>query len=322
MKKYILLLMALTVTGHLYGQIEKQMLPAELKQQTIIQEPPTLYKGFFKAGLTYNFSSVDKWFTEEGKRESTPGSSAAFTQSMSADFRYGITDRITIHASVPYVMSRTYQSIEGRYNLIDSVFINSWSQKGSGFGDMDFGVNCQIINESQSIPSLTLKTYFTLPTGRKNPTNVKDEQHYDDATGKGEYSAYANLQMRKIFYPYAADISVSYTYYSGCKRQLTPGGDEESFKTGNNLAFYGTFGIQLNDWISLSDMVSYTYKNKDQYDNPDWDYNEYTSQSLQNWFYLYFQVKKLRLGQGVSIPVWGKRTGADPDYFIFFEYVF
>ncbi len=321
MKGYISFLVFLGIASLAKAQVEKQLLPAELKQQTILTEPPTLNKGFFKIGASYIFTSIDKWFDENGKKVSTPGSIYSAERSIQLDLRYGITDRLTIHTSLPYIFSKTYNSVEGKYNIKDSSFVTKWSRNGVGLGDIDAGINYQLIKETSAYPSFTVKTWFTFPTGRKNPTNVKTDKIYDESTGKGEYSGEIVLQTHKVLYPFAYDLSVYYTIYSGCNKQLIPGNEEHYFKTGNSFMVSGSFGIQVNDWITLNDMMNFNYKSKDSYRDPLWAYNEFTMKGLDNYIYLYFQVKKLRLGQGASFSLWGRRYSADPGYYIFIDYV-
>jgi hypothetical protein len=304
------------------AQTEKQLLPSELKQKTIVTEPPTLYKGFFRAGLTYSWTTLDKMFDDSGKRISVPGSGYYMTRSISADLRYGIADRLTMHVGVPYMFYHMYQSAEGRSNLQDSVFIDSWDRKGNGIGDMDLGVDYQIIKESKTLPAITLKTFVSFPTGRKNPEDIVSDHQYKEPTGSGAYSALAILQIRKIVYPLSYDLSLFYNYKAKGKKIQSPGQDATGFKPGDIIQASGTLGFQVNDWICLNNMLMFNYKTDDLFDDPSLDYLEVGYQSLEYYFYLFFQVKQVRLVQSVSVPIWGKRGGADPGYFIMLSRTF
>jgi hypothetical protein len=298
------------------AQTEKQLLPSELKQKTAVTEPPTLYKGFFRAGITYSWTTLDKMFDDSGKRISVPGSGYYMTRSLSGDFRYGINDRLTVHLGIPYMFYHMYQSAEGRYNLQDSTFIDSWDRKGYGIGDMDLGADFQIMKESDAVPAITLKTFVSFPTGSKNPEDIVSDHQYKEPTGSGAYSAIAILQTRKIIYPLSYDLSFFYTYHAKGRKIQGPGAEATGFKTGDMIQGSGTVGFQVNDWICLNNMLMFNYKTDDQFDDPSLDYLEVGYQSLEYYFYLFFQVKQLRLVQSVSVPIWGKKGGADPGYFI------
>jgi len=49
-RNYLLASMALILGMPLYSQTEKQLVPSDLRQQTIVTEPVTLRKGFFRIG--------------------------------------------------------------------------------------------------------------------------------------------------------------------------------------------------------------------------------------------------------------------------------
>jgi hypothetical protein len=304
------------------AQTEKQFLPSELKQKTVVNEPPTLYKGLFKLGMTYSWTSVDKWFNDSGKKIPVPGSGYYMTRSITTDLRYGVTNRFTVHLGIPYMFYHMYESAEGRFNLRDSVFLTNWNRKGDGIGDIDIGGDYQIVEENAIFPALTLKTYVTIPTGRKNPENIVSQYEYKEPTGKGVYSLMGILQARKTIYPLSYDLSLFYSYYAYGKKVQEPGEDASGFKSGAIAQLAGTIGYQVNDWICLNNMLSYNHKAGDKYDDPNRAYLEYKSQSLDYYFYLYFQIKQLRLVQSVSVPLWGRSWGADPGYFIMVGYAF
>jgi hypothetical protein len=304
------------------AQTEKQYLPSEMKQKTVILEPPTLYKGFFKAGLTYAWTSVNSWYDADGKKTPVPGSGYYATRSILSDFRYGITDRLTVHLGVPYTFMHMYQSVEQRLNLQDLVNLKKWDRKGYGLGDVDLGADFQLLTEKENRPAITLKTFVTFPTGEKNPTDSTSQYEFKEPTGRGEYSLMGILQTRKVVYPWYLDLSLYYTHFLGGEKMQALGEPETGFQGGDLSQIAGTLGYQVNDWICLNNMVSLNLKSKDTYDDVNYAYLEYKSHSIDYYFYLYFQIKRLRLVQSVFVPLLGKSWGADPGYFIMMSYAF
>ena len=79
-----------------YSQTEKQIVPGDLKQQTIVTEPATLRKGFLRAGILLNYRVADKFFNDSGTKEyyttSTWNSKAAYNVTL----QYGLTDRLQL----------------------------------------------------------------------------------------------------------------------------------------------------------------------------------------------------------------------------------
>jgi len=60
-----LLFIIIIITSGTYAQVERVVLPGELRQETIVTEPPTLRKGFLRAGLAYSHAFIDKIFDEK-----------------------------------------------------------------------------------------------------------------------------------------------------------------------------------------------------------------------------------------------------------------
>ena len=74
--------MIISVHVSTYSQTENQVVPGDLKQQTIVTEPATLMKGFLRAGILLNYRVADRYFSESGSKEyytsSTWNSKAAY----------------------------------------------------------------------------------------------------------------------------------------------------------------------------------------------------------------------------------------------------
>jgi hypothetical protein len=302
----------------LYSQGEEQFLPSDQKQLTVVTEPATLYKGFFKTSINYNYSSVKNLFNNEAQKEIIPGASAARSSSLNFIAQYGITDRIELSLWIPYMMNKT----DHVFLLDDPTAAESYYTgrvEGFGLGDISMGIRAQVLKEQDRIPSLTLGSYLELPTGRKNPSNETGYMEFDEATGSGEFSLGIDAQVRKIAYPYSMDFTSGFEYKSGGQKIHFPGEVQTPFQSGN--VFYAIAGLDfhLNDWICISNDFNYTHIGK--YSLDDGLVGDIT------WAFswtpnIHFQVKKLRLAQGFIFPIKGRNFGGDPGFILIVQYIF
>jgi hypothetical protein len=322
MKKVILICLATLLPLITFSQVEKQLVPSDLKQQTIVTEPATLYKGFFRAGLTYHYSVIDKLYDSKAKKYYLPyniwGSSSGF----SVFLEYGFTDRLMASLDLPY--SNTLQVAYNRviwpeYNT-NTVF--SSSTRGRGIGDIGLEIKYQLIPEKESKSSLTGSFILAIPTGKKNFTNIKSATEYNLPTGDGYFSPQFELRYKKIKYPYSYMGYFSYTYrMKGSRLMASTDKTETGFKDGNGINMGGIFSFHLNEWIALKNVVDFFHNGKNVVEGmPDYNIDPQWVLSYQSL--LVFQVKKFRIGEGFVIPIKGKNTGADPTVVLLTQYIF
>jgi hypothetical protein len=323
MKKILLFICSLNIITDISGQVEEMIIPSDLKQQTIITEPATLRKGFFRIGTINSWGAVDRIFDESGKRSyvlGTNGWEISWTHEL--DLQFGITDRLQVSSQIPYVRMRNYYAGEIILPGYDTSWVNYNDIKSNGLGDISFAASYQILKENVRKPSLVGKLHFTLPTGRKNPTNIVNSRDYDRPTGYGETTLDFNLQLRKIFYPYSVTLYTSYLFHFKGKKMFNPGEEEISFKSGDLFYIGGSYNIHLNDWIVLGNEVAY-YK---------WWDNKYYGETTADqgitgrWVINYqpalvFQIRRFRFFEVIQFPLIGKYTGADPQYILGLQYI-
>lgn len=299
------------------GQIEKYLLPTEIKEQTIITEPATLQKGFFRTGLIFTYAFFDKIFDENNEKISPFESITAQSRSITAIAQYGLTDRLQINLRVPYISNKFNSSSIEEWPGVDSVISYHWQQDAKGLGDIELELFYQVLTEKPTRPSVTLRTNFRANTGKKDITNIKDENNYDAPPGTGEPRLSVDVHLRKIFYPYSFTFTARYDYYFGGNKVIKPGKDEVSFRTGNMIAVMGSANFHVNEWIALVNDIMYFYGRGDEEDgikifSEKWAFIYHP--------YLYFQIKRLRLAQSVEIPVKGCVYTADPQYILILQY--
>jgi hypothetical protein len=317
---YLCLLTLIPLIVH--SQTEKQLVPSDLKQLTIVTEPSTLYKGFFRTGMALSYGVVDKYFTNDSKKEYFLNSAWATNSGANFIFQYGISDRLQVEATIPYV-SDLRQSQNRLYApSSDTTIEYSFTLKGNGIGDCYLALKYQFIDEKTSKTSLTGSIDLTIPTGEKNPTNIKGDTNYDPPVGNGYFATTFGLKFRKIQYPYSYAGYLYYTYKLPGSKIMDPSDkDETEFKDGNHLDVGASFNIHLNEWIALTNELNLYHRAKDKIEN------EIPDEAIAAWAVSYeprlvFQIKRFRLAEAVRIPLKGKGVSADPLYVVIFQYMF
>jgi hypothetical protein len=325
MKNAVLITLILVFAYNVRAQIEEMINPSDLKQQTIITEPATLHKGFFRPGIIASYGINDRVFDESGKKSYLLETSGWLVSwDMLVSLQYGLIDRLEIMTNIPYRYERIFHSQFIEIPGPDSSIVQASKMKGAGLGDISLGAEFQIIKEDERKPSLSTKVLVTIPTGRKNPENVKSFREYDRPTGSGETTLDFILQLRKIIYPYSLTVYSSYIYHFESSKIFAPYEEEISFKSGDRLYLGGSFNVHLNDWIALMNEIAYFKW---------WDDEYYgitlADQGISNrWgiYYqpaLYFQIRKFRFYETVQLPLYGKNyIPADPSYTLGLFYTF
>jgi hypothetical protein len=323
MKKILIFIGSLNIIANISGQVEKMIIPSDLKQQTIITEPVTLRKGYFRIGILNSWDAIDRVFDESGNRSYIMESNTWSTSwSHELDFQYGITDRLQVSSQLPYERKKTFAATEVIFPGFDTSLV-VYLRKGNGLGDISFATSYQILQEDARKPSLVAELFITLPTGRKNPTNIIDSWEYDIPIGNGETKFEMHFQLRKIFYPNSVTVYTSYLYHFKGKKIFYPGEEEISFKDGDGFCIGGTYNIHLNDWIVLGNELTFLKWWDDKYYGVTsanqgttgcWGINYQPS--------LIFQLRRFRFFEVIQFPLYGKNIAADPVYTLGLQYIF
>lgn len=134
--------------------------------------------------------------------------------------RYGLTDRLSIEANVPYVFRDTRfvsGGAGGAANVVSEVETSS-----GGIGDVSAAVYYQLVKESARWPDVVTSLRVRAPTGRE-PFGIKliqpDTQNTnlnvpeDLPTGSGVWSATANVSVLRTYDPVILFANLGYTYH-------------------------------------------------------------------------------------------------------------
>ena len=304
------MLLALAFAG--FGQSQEELTPLEKKQLTVLAEPATLFKGFFRVAVRANHTSLDKFLDEDGNRRYYGNySSQIIGYGLTAS--YGISDRLMVAGRLPF----TYMEFTAT-NLIESTFldrqeINKFRRTGHGLSDIEFDAHYQFFQETRTLPAVVGFLTLRLPTGGKNPTDIVSDNEYREPVGAGETKLVFNAYARKVTFPYLYSFGVSYSYSLGGTKALIPGGDNTAFRSGDNILIDGSYGVHLNEWISLSGRALYGMSLEDEFGGVK---DGIESRYVQFSPTLAFQIKRLRLIQELSLMAWGSNVPTNPSYLI------
>jgi hypothetical protein len=322
MKKTLFIYILAMISSLAYSQTEKILNPADLKQQTVITEPLSLRKGFLRVGFTFSYGVLDKYYDDSGKKIYFPESTWGSAINTMLWLQYGITDRIMVEAGMPFVNDLTNYHSRLYAPGYDTMRIFNASNRAMGFGDLVVSGTYQIIPSEGHKFSMKSILDVTIPTGRKNPTNVKSSDEYDPATGDGVFVVTPQITARYLSYPYSLTAYVSYNYNFKGNRLIFPTDSlETGFKYGNSLFAGVMVGLHLNEWIALVNELNFHYAGKGEIDGVSQsDLN--TTWAVSYMPKLIFQIRRFRLGEVVNIPLKGKMISADPSYVLLVQYVF
>ncbi len=322
MKRSFLTYLLLLLSATAFCQTERQLVPSDLKQQTIVTEPVTLYKGFFRTGIILNYRVADKYFDKAGKKEYYLSSTWRSTSAYGIILQYGLTDRLQVDLKTEYRNKlQEFQNTEITAGTNTSVVVTT-RQKGLGLGDTHLALTYQVLQEIKKRMSLTGRINITVPTGEKNPTNIRSAEKYDLPVGEGTYALGVNISARKILYPYSLAAYLEYKHNFESAKKITATDDAEtSFRLGNRLETGLSINLHLNEWIALANEINFSDKGKGEIETA------ITQEIPVEWALSYepslvFQVKRFRLGESVRIPLKGKNVPADPLYKLMIQYLF
>lgn len=323
MKRRIIIISYLVLSTYLvHGQTEKLIVPSDLKQQTVVTEPLSIQKGFFRAGTLINYRVADRLFTDEGVKEYYRNTSWGSKASYGIIFQYGLTNRLQFDIVTEYLNNKQEVRKENVNTSTNTTVITSEKQKGLGFGDSHLSLKYQLLTERNGRTGIAIHTTLTIPTGEKNPTNIKSENQYDLPVGDGTYAISMSLNGRKVLYPYSFEGYCSFTHnFTGEKKLTSVALTETSFRMGNVVEAGVTVNLHLNEWIVLGNEVNFYHEQQGIIND--------TPSSLipESWALSYepgliFQVHRFRLGESVRIPVKGRNVPADPLFLLSAQYVF
>lgn len=248
----------------------------EQEKALVVREHAPLFerKFTFESGMTYSyydrrqlalsgFLALDAIFLGNINLDQSKASVAT----LDLTGRYGLTERISLEASVPYVWrdSRFVSAgVGGASTAISEVELRS-----SGVGDASVAAYYQLVKESSRWPDLVTSLRVRAPTGR-DPFGLKliqaddgnDNLNVPEAlpTGTGVWSATVNVSALRTYDPVILFANMGYTVYrpedfddiSPVLDQVSPA----EVSLGNSIQLSAGLAIALNDRSAVSFSVA------------------------------------------------------------------
>ncbi len=242
----------------------------------VVREHAPLFehKFTFDAGLTYayydrrqlalsGFLALDAIFL--GTINLDQAKATTYTLDLTA--RYGIGDRISLEANLPY-LERDSRFVSGGAGT-SAATLSEASIRANGIGDASIAGYYQFVKESAQWPDVVGSLRIRAPTGR-DPFGLKLIQKDEDntnlilpqtlPTGTGLWSATANVSVLRTYDPVILFGNVGYTYnksedfddISPVQDQVIPA----EVELGHTLQLSGGLAIALNDRSAVSFSVS------------------------------------------------------------------
>jgi hypothetical protein len=293
-----------------------------MKQQTVVTEPVTLRKGYLRAGVVLDYRVADRFFNSEGSKEyystSTYGSHSAYGMTI----QYGISDRLEVDLFTEYLNDLQQTQTSQLETVTNKSVTISTKQKGIGLGDSHLEVRYQVIHEKESKFSMTCRLMLTIPTGEKNPRNIKSENQYDLPVGDGTYALGLNILTRKVVYPYSFSGYISYVNnFNGSRIVDVAIPVEKRFRLGNMFETGLSCNLHLNEWIVFGNEFNFNHEGEGKVEN------EPSALMPSSWALSYepsliFQVHRFRFSESVKIPLKGLNVPADPLYVMTAQLIF
>ncbi|MFC3552334.1 hypothetical protein ACFOLC_15115 [Lysobacter cavernae] len=191
----------------------------------------------------------------------------ATTYTIDLTGRFGVTDRLSLEASVPYVY-RDSRFVSGGAGGAASQ-ISEANLSSNGIGDASIAAYYQFVKETARWPDIVGSVRVRGPSGR-DPFGLKLIQANDDntnlilpedlPTGTGLWSATANVSVLRSYDPVILFGNLGYTYskpedfddISPVLNQVSPA----EVALGHTLQLSGGLAIALNDRSAVSFSVS------------------------------------------------------------------
>jgi len=144
-------------------------------------------KGKFALQPTWGLGFVTDTFNQSWKRRRTGGDFRSF--GMDVKFTYGLLDNLEVFVVVPYV-----------HNWVTNYGRRGWEANFSGIGDINLTFKYRLVEETQTLPTVTALFATDFPTGHYqclNPARLGV-----DEIGGGAYVFTTGLNFSKYLKPF------------------------------------------------------------------------------------------------------------------------
>jgi len=313
--KIIYTLIFLTVFTHLSAQNFQTITVAEQKQQSIVNEPLTLPKGFFRAQVDFEPRITTlTLYNAKGKRVPPSFNVSANLFFLTPAFRYGITKRCEIGLYLPYVHGKSLMQVD--FAGGNTFLYNRNIKLAKGFLDLKVLTKFLLLKETKIYPAMAAYMYVTFPTGSKkekqiSPTVTKDAISYGYYTFR--YGMIASKRWSQ--YRLMADISCLNSLLT-MKSVYLP---NIPYKGANRFSAIITQSFMVNSWLSVGNITGYEYEWHEVIDDL---VQKEKPVELLSGILIYYQFQRIRLTQTLGIPIYIKSSNAATFFSISLNYTF
>jgi hypothetical protein len=311
MKRILLYIALIIITTKIAGQTEKQLAVSEIRQQTVVNEPLTLQKGYFKVSSQFNYSvfSTERYNNNWEKEPVYGYLSNSFIIPFSVN--YGLTNSLELNIYSNYKYGKTsssYKSID--YTNLENSTKFEHTKVTNGLTELSLGLRYILFKNKTSTPLMGVTCYFSMPIGKTEPTSSDNGKTINEATSAGCYELGAGVLVKKVFYPFSVSGTLSYAHSFPADLKLNYDDTEKTqIKYGDWVNCNAVLNYMVSDWISIGNSLNYTYNGPQEINNIKEDY---TIQYLKYSPSLTFQIKNIRLTQGVSFYLAAKNANTNP----------
>ena len=326
MKRIIILFCFTAMVNLCKAQIAEGLTPLQRKQLTVLAEPATLYKGFFRLGYDIKYSRPGRSFDRNGVNRTPEDFNYAgnyvehlFTAS------YGINDRIQITASLPIKNDNLRAKVKSQAGT--QVVDTEIEIVSKGIADLRADIQFQLIKETKQIPAVVFGFGAWLPTGNNKRTiqidPVTSDTKYEEITGGVGSSIVTSLMVRKVMYPYL--FAAEFKYFFGADGKIIENNTSIEVTGANSAVWQVVTGMHLNEWITITGKMFYQRLSFDSDIQPNTTVPLIDNSKKELLSFdptLTFQFGRFRSQQFISIPISGKNYSSELEYSASLVYTF
>jgi hypothetical protein len=326
MKRIIILFSFTAVVNLCKAQVAEGLTPLQRKQLTVLAEPATLYKGFFRLGYDIKYSRPGRTFDRNGVNRAPEvfNFSGNYVEHL-LTASYGINDRIQITTSLPIVNDNIRALVKSQAGT--QVVETNVEIESKGISDLRADIQFQIVKETKQIPAIVFGFGAWLPTGN-NKRNIQtdpvtSDTKYDEVTGGVGSSIITSLMVRKVIYPYL--LAAEFKYFFGADGKIIENSTSIDVIGANSSVWQLTTGMHLNEWITLTGKMFYQRLSFDSDVPPNTTVpliNNSKKELLSFDPTITFQFGRFRSQQFISIPISGKNYSSELEYSASLVYTF
>ena len=319
MKKIFIFIFFLLCASNVFAQTERQLTVSEIRQQTVLNEPLTLQKGYFYINPQFNYLifSTDYYNNDWKKVPSYAYQSNIFLIPFS--ITYGLSNNLQISVQSNYEYSfSSYSYKDLDYYKPERTKYVEYNKLGKGFNDLSLTAEYKLVDQKSKLPAMAMGMSITIPYGKKEPSLSDDGEIIYTSTSGGYYALSFIYGVKKVFYPFSVSAFAMYDHHFPTDLKLHYNDSAKlHIKYGDHFEIMANINYLPSDWIALQSTFLFSRNASTDYgDDPIYKYSGNPTVYFKWEPKLTFQIRNIRLSQGISFYLKAKNSNADPMAFI------